>query len=125
MVLAVRKTFVFTKSRVEGTNIVLSPCAAQLPDGSIDHAGVVSEPSSVMIISELDDGGGCELLNVSMQDARKLAQALLRHFRDFARKWWPCGQFRLTTGARVGAVVGFVDGRRFQPSLRGSADRQL
>ena len=30
-----------------------------------------------MIISELDDGGGCELLNVSMQDARKLAQALL------------------------------------------------
>ena len=77
MVLAVRKTFVFRKSRVEGTNIVLSPCAAQLPDGSIDHAGVVSEPPSVMIISELDDGGGCELLNVSMQDARKLAQALL------------------------------------------------
>jgi len=96
VVLAVRKTFVFRKSRVEGTNIVLSPCAAQLPDGSIDHAGVVSEPPSVMIISELDDGGGCELLNVSMQDARKLAQALLRHFRDFARKWWPCGQFRLT-----------------------------
>ena len=31
-----------------------------------------------MIISELDDGGGCELLNVSMQDARKLAQALLQ-----------------------------------------------
>jgi len=78
VVLAVRKTFVFTKSRVEGTNIVLSPCAAQLPDGSIDHAGVVSEPPSVMIISELDDGGGCELLNVSMQDARKLAQALLQ-----------------------------------------------
>ena len=48
-----------------------------------------------------------------------------RHFRDFARKWWPFGQFRLAGGAGVGAVVGWADGRRFQPSLRGSADRQL
>ena len=57
-------------------------CAAQLPDGSIDHAGVVSEPPSVMIISELDDGGGgCELPNVSMQDARKLAQRAPRGCR--------------------------------------------
>ena len=39
--------FVFSKTRVDGTNFVLSPCAAQLPDGSIDTEGLVSEAPSV------------------------------------------------------------------------------
>ena len=38
--------FVFSETRVEGTNFVLSPCAAQLPDGSIDTECTHCKPES-------------------------------------------------------------------------------
>jgi hypothetical protein len=69
--------FVTNDHRVEGTNIVLSPCAAQLPDGSIDtEATVASDPPHVTIY-EITNGHTWERMRVDLTDARKLAQALL------------------------------------------------
>ena len=62
--------------RVEGTKVVLSPTATQLPDGSIDTTGAVSEAPSVMIY-ELVDGDLHECMRISLEEARKLAPALL------------------------------------------------
>ena len=42
--------------RVEGTNIVLSPCAAQLPDGSIDTEAAFTDQPPHVFIEELRDG---------------------------------------------------------------------
>ena len=67
--------FVFSETRVDGTNFVLSPCAAQLPDGSIDtDATVTNDPPHVTIY--LVDGQMHEGLRVGLKDARKLVKAL-------------------------------------------------
>ena len=48
--------FASPKIRVDGTNFVLSPCAAQLPDGSIDTEATVTNDPPHMDIYELVDG---------------------------------------------------------------------
>jgi hypothetical protein len=65
------------KSRVDGTNLVLSPCAAQLPDGSIDTEITVTTDPPHVNIYELVDGDTRERRRVNLKDARKVAQALL------------------------------------------------
>jgi hypothetical protein len=64
--------------RVEATNIRLTPCAAQLPDGSIDAEGVVAEEPPSVFIDQVENDGTCrECLKVSVEGARNLAAALL------------------------------------------------
>ena len=48
--------FVTADHRVEGTNFVLSPCAAQLPDGSIDTETTVTNDPPHVTIYEFADG---------------------------------------------------------------------
>ncbi len=69
--------FVFSKTRADGTNFVLWPCAAQLPDGSIDTEATVTNDPPHVDINELVDGRLHERMRVDLKDARKLAQALL------------------------------------------------
>jgi hypothetical protein len=62
--------------RVEGTQIVLSPCAPQLPDGSIEISGALSDEVTAIMIDEIRDGATCDCLSVTVAGARNLAQAL-------------------------------------------------
>jgi hypothetical protein len=71
--------------RVEATNILLSPCAAQLPDGSIDTGGTVADEPAQVMIDELRDGNSYDCLSVSVQGTRNLAQALIEGGRRARR----------------------------------------
>ena len=72
--------FVFSETRVDGMNLVVSPCAAQLPDGSIDTEATVTTDPPHVDIYELVDGDMHERLRVNLRDAGKFAQALLDAF---------------------------------------------
>ena len=50
--------FITNTRGVDGTKVVLSPCATQLSHGSIDTAGVVSEAPSVMTYEVVDGRPG-------------------------------------------------------------------
>jgi hypothetical protein len=64
--------------RVAATDISLSPCAAQLPDGSIDTEGAVAERAPQIFIDQAeDDGTRRQCLQVSMEGARHLVAALI------------------------------------------------
>ena len=65
--------------RVDATNIALTPCAAQLHDGSIDTDGAVSDEPPGVFIDEVEDDGemGRKCLKVSVQGAKNLAAALI------------------------------------------------
>jgi hypothetical protein len=66
--------FVISESGVDGTNLVLSPVAAQIPDGSIDTEATVTTDRPHVTIYEFADGDTHERLRVNLKDARKLAQ---------------------------------------------------
>jgi len=62
--------------RVEATNFVAAPCAAQLADATIDTAGTVAGEPPCIFIDEVRDGTVFDLLRVSVDGARSLATAL-------------------------------------------------
>lgn len=69
--------FVWGERRpVDGTNLALMTCSAQLPNGSIDATGEVAE-LPVVFIDEIRDGQIHEGLKVTAQGARQLARALI------------------------------------------------
>jgi hypothetical protein len=80
--------FVFSETRVEGTAFVLSPCAAQLPDGSIDTECTATNDPPHVTIYELVDGNMHERLRVDLKDAGKLIQALTEAADELVR-WSP------------------------------------
>ena len=98
---------------VDGTNFVLSPCAAQLPDGSIDTDATVTNDPPHVTIYELVDGNMHEGMRVDLKDARKLAQALL----EAADETRPVGEHLTPTASpnRPAAPAG-VTGRFFVAS---------
>jgi len=65
--------------RVDATDISLAPCAAQLPDGSIDTEGAVADSPPQIFSDEVRaDGARCECLRVSVEGALNLAADLLK-----------------------------------------------
>ena len=79
--------FVTNNRRVDGTNFVLSPCAAQLPDGSIDTDGHRHEATRPTWRSTrlVDGRPGTNACGSTSKDARKLAQALLEAVDELDR----------------------------------------
>ena len=90
--------FVFSKTRVDGTNFVLSPTAAQLPDGSIDTEATVTTAPPHVTIYELVDGEMHEGLRVNLKDASKRAQGTPRG----RRRDRPVGEHLTPLPARIG-----------------------
>ena len=73
--------------RVDATDISLAPCAAQLPDGSIDTEGAVADSPPQIFIDEVRaDGARCECLRVSVEGALNLAADLLK-LADVIKGW--------------------------------------
>jgi hypothetical protein len=68
---------VWTKThQVEGTQVVLSACAPQLPNGTIVTRGELADESAAVMVDEIRDGATWERLSVTVAGARRLAQAL-------------------------------------------------
>ncbi len=65
------------------------------------HSSVYRNPRPYQGRNVLVVGAGSSGMEIAHDLATGgAAKVWLRHFRDCARKWWPCGQFRLAGGAR-------------------------
>ena len=54
----------------------MSTCATQLPDGSIEPAGIDAETAPVVCIDTIKDGVTSECLTLSVEGARSLMAVL-------------------------------------------------
>ena len=71
--------------RVEATDLSVSTCATQLPDGSIEPAGIDSETAPVVCIDTIKDGVTSECLTLSLEGAQSLMAALAEAIAELDR----------------------------------------